>query len=279
MGYTLISVVVATYNMAETLPQCIDSFLAQTYPYKELIIIDGASNDGTIDILNQYNDSLAYWESEPDRGVYHAWNKAIDHVKGEWICFLGADDFFWNTSVLEMMAEKLAEIEKERFHIVYGQVAIIDSAGKLVRVDGVPWQEAREKLFLHMSLPHPGLMHHKSIFNTHGKFDERFLVAGDYEFLLRELKHGKAGFVPDVITVGMRMGGISTQKRYLLRILLEEALARYRNKINPINAHWLRCMLMTFLSIGAGYLLGFAWLNRLRWMKRRMQRMLLTERE
>jgi hypothetical protein len=128
-----------------------------------------------------------------------------------------------------------------------------------------------------MSLPHPGLMHHKSIFNTYGKFDESFMIAGDYELLLRELKHGKAKFVPDVITVGMRMGGISTQKKYLLRILLEEALARYRNKINPINAYWLRCMLMTLLSIGAGHLLGFPWLNRLRWMKLRLQGILMIK--
>jgi len=271
MENPLISVVVATQNMADTITECINSFLVQTYPYKELIVIDGASVDGTADILRKHSDKLAYWESAPDSGIYHAWNKGIRQAKGEWICFLGADDFFRDARVLEKMSSALSPAINEGIHIVYGSVAILDAEGRVISVKGEPWPKAAEDIFRYLSIPHPGVLHHKSIFNRHGEFDESFLVAGDYELLLRELKQGKAMFVPDVILVGMRPGGISTQKKYLLRILLEEARARYINKINPINVYWLRCILMTLVSGGADRFLGLVWSNRLRQLKGRLQ--------
>ena len=99
----LISIIVAVFNGKETLQQCIDSVAQQTYQNKELIVIDGGSNDGTLDLLNQ-NSSRLTWLSEPDSGVYSAWNKGLARAKGEWVCFLGADDFLWDANVLEQMA-------------------------------------------------------------------------------------------------------------------------------------------------------------------------------
>jgi glycosyltransferase involved in cell wall biosynthesis len=68
----------------------------QTYPNKELIIIDGESNDGTVKSLEANREVINYLASEPDAGIYNAWNKGVVQAKGEWICFLGADDFFWD---------------------------------------------------------------------------------------------------------------------------------------------------------------------------------------
>ena len=90
------SVIVAVYNGAKTLQRCIDSVSNQTYPHKELIIIDGGSADGTVDILRANNDKIAYWKFKPDRGIYHAWNKALEHVQGAWIYFLGSEIIFGN---------------------------------------------------------------------------------------------------------------------------------------------------------------------------------------
>jgi glycosyltransferase involved in cell wall biosynthesis len=92
----MISVIVAVFNGAKTLQQCIDSVAGQTYPHKELIVIDGGSIDGTREILEGDATKLAYWVSEPDRGIYHAWNKALARARGDWICFLGADDYLWS---------------------------------------------------------------------------------------------------------------------------------------------------------------------------------------
>lgn len=73
----LISVIVATFNNEGTLQQCIDSVAGQTYPHKELIVIDGGSSDGTVEPLKANKEKIAYWVSEPDRGIYQAWNKAL----------------------------------------------------------------------------------------------------------------------------------------------------------------------------------------------------------
>ncbi len=80
----LISVIMAVYNGADSVRRCIDSVSAQTYQNRELIIIDGGSQDGTTDILKKNNDKITYWESKKDRGIYHAWNKALKHARGEW---------------------------------------------------------------------------------------------------------------------------------------------------------------------------------------------------
>ena len=103
----LISVVIAVYNGKATLQQCLDSVTQQTYSHVELIVIDGGSTDGTVDLIRANAQKIAYWISEPDRGIYNAWNKALAQAKGDWICFLGADDYLWNAQVIERMAEQL----------------------------------------------------------------------------------------------------------------------------------------------------------------------------
>jgi glycosyltransferase involved in cell wall biosynthesis len=79
----LISFIVAIFNGKAALQQYIDSVARQTYPNKELIDIDGGSKDGTVDLLNVNREEFAYWISEPDRGIYYAWNKGLAQAKGE----------------------------------------------------------------------------------------------------------------------------------------------------------------------------------------------------
>src|SRR4051812_6739568 len=96
-----ISVIVASFNAAKTIERCIDSFARQTYPNRELIVMDGASKDDTVEILKNRTQDITYWESQKDRGIYHAFNKAVDRTTGDWICFLGADDYFPEPEALE----------------------------------------------------------------------------------------------------------------------------------------------------------------------------------
>ena len=84
-----ISVVIAVYNGAKTISRAIDSYIQQTYPNKELVVIDGESTDGTVKLLESYGGALDYFESSEDTGIYHAWNKALKHCSGDWICFIG----------------------------------------------------------------------------------------------------------------------------------------------------------------------------------------------
>ena len=208
-AYPLITIIIAVFNGAKTLQQCINSVALQTYPNKELIIIDGGSKDGTVDLLKANNNQISSWISEPDQGVYSAWNKGLTKANGDWICFLGADDFFWDAQVLERMSKQL-EILPSAIRVAYGQIMLLSEDGESLYPVGEPWQKIKKHFKQIPSIPHPGAMHRRSLFEQNGRFDELFRIAGDYELLLRELKTGDAAFIPNLIAVGMRQGGMST---------------------------------------------------------------------
>lgn len=234
-----ITIIVASFNMASTLQRCLDSVAAQTYPHKEIVIIDGASTDATVEILKANDSGISYWESEPDRGIFHAWNKALDHASGEWICFLGADDYFWQDDVLEQMVPHLCEASAHGLRVAYGQVAVVTEEGDIHRVWGGPWEEARKPFRQDMFIPHQGVMHHRTLFDVHGLFDESFLTAGDYELLLRELKSRDAWFIPGTIVSGMQLGGISSVHSNAMLSVREAAKARRKNGIRGFAPHLL----------------------------------------
>ena len=241
----LITIIVAVLNGRETIRQCIKSVNNQTYPYKELIIIDGGSTDGTVEILKDNNDKIAYWESKPDRGIYHAWNKALEHSRGDWICFLGADDYFWSKNVLTDLSPHLVNAADSGIKVVYGQMARVNKRGHILKLDGKPWENVRWLMRHGMPLPHPGLMHHRYLFESHGFFDETFRIAGDYEFLLRELKNGQALYVSGIRTVGNQVGGIADSSNLLAH--REVARARRKNGLSPLSWVWLAVYARAFL--------------------------------
>lgn len=204
-----ISIIVAVRNRSATLQRCIDSVAGQTHRNRELIIIDGGSDDGTVALLHANRDKISCWISEPDGGIYGAWNKGLRHARGEWICFLGADDYFWETQALEQMAMHLEKMPADIL-IAYGRVMIVNAQEENLYLIGEPWRQVKERFKQVMCIPHTGAMHHRRLFARHGTFDESFRIAGDYEMLLRELKSADALFVPDCIVAAMRVGGISS---------------------------------------------------------------------
>jgi glycosyltransferase involved in cell wall biosynthesis len=206
----MISIVVAVFNGKATLQQCIDSVAMQSYPNRELIIVDGGSTDGTVDLLIANREKIAYWISEPDRGIYHALNKGVAQSHGEWICFLGADDYLWDVRVLEDLAGQLERLPAD-IRIAYGQVMMVNADGDSLYPLAEPWEEINARFKQAMCIPHQGVMHRRNLFEQYGQFDETFRIAGDYELLLRELKTGDAAFIPEVIVAAQRIGGISTR--------------------------------------------------------------------
>ena len=217
----LITVIVAVFNAETTVRQCLNSFTEQTYQKKQLIVIDGGSKDSTVEIIKDYHDVIDYWISEPDSGIYSAWNKALLHATGDWVCFLGADDYFYNERVLEEISAELASGLPADIRIVYGQVLLVDTLGNAIFTVGESWQKSGKLFNKLMSIPHLGAMHHKSLFDEYGYFDESFKIAGDYEFLLRELKNAQAHFMPHIISVCMQIGGISSNPLNAIKQLKE----------------------------------------------------------
>lgn len=97
----IISVITVTYNCCDTIEQTILNVLKQTYLYLEYIVIDGGSTDGTVDVIKKYAHKLAYWVSEPDKGIYDAMNKGTLAATGEWLLFRNSGDFFFSSTTIQ----------------------------------------------------------------------------------------------------------------------------------------------------------------------------------
>lgn len=232
----LITIIVATRDAARTLVRCLDSIRAQRFRDFELLVMDGGSTDGTVPILEASGDVVTAWRSEPDSGIYNAWNKALGLARGEWICFLGADDWLWDEHALGNLAAYLRAVP-EQYRIVYSRLRLVHDDGSVISESGAPWEEIKGAVRSYRCLPHPGLMHRRSLFALRGAFDEDFRIAGDYELLLRELKDGDALFAP-VLTVGMEFGGLTTQPGQWRRQLKEVRRALARHGLRPPPLRW-----------------------------------------
>jgi glycosyltransferase involved in cell wall biosynthesis len=202
-----------------------------------LIIIDGGSKDGTVEILEENGDKINYWLSEPDRGIYNAWNKALSLTKGEWICFLGADDYFWNAQALERMSVELQKVPTD-VCLVYAQTMLLGDDGEALFPAGEPWEKIKGRFRQALSLPHQATMHRRTMFERNGQFDESFRICGDYELMLRELITADALFVPNLILTGMRYGGISSNPGNSLAVLREMRVAQKKHGRKTPGIFW-----------------------------------------
>ena len=202
-----VSVIIAVFNRARTLQSCLDSIFEQSaVPSIEIIVCDGGSTDGSREILESNSARLTYWQSRPDRGVPHAWNMALAHATGEWVCFLGADDRFARPASL---ATLLDAADDPAINYVSGQAILVDDDGCERRVVGTRWDWARMKRY--QRIAHPGSLHRRDLFERYGKFDETYPIACDYEFLLRVGRYINAAFVPVPVTLMGISGQSNTQ--------------------------------------------------------------------
>jgi glycosyltransferase involved in cell wall biosynthesis len=188
---TLISIVTVSYNAVLTIEQTILSVINQTYPNVEYIIIDGGSTDGTVDIIKKYADKIAYWVSEPDKGIYDAMNKGGLKATGDFIQFLNAGDWFEN----EYVIEKIFKDWYKRVDVIYGDMIIR-------RSDGVYYAKAQDLSHFENDFPlfHPSTFIARSVFVSH-LFDVSYRISADFK-LLRDVyyEHGKFLYLPFVFT-------------------------------------------------------------------------------
>jgi glycosyltransferase involved in cell wall biosynthesis len=161
-----ISIIIVTLNVADVLQNCLDSIYRQTYPNIEIIIMDGASTDGTVDILKANDSKISTWKSEKDGGIYAAMNKAIDHVTGDWVYFLGADD-----TLLDDFSTMCYQL-KDHSVIYYSNV--MTNRGKY-RGKVTPYQHAKG------AICHQAIIYPKEVFVKH-RFNTRYKISADHVF-------------------------------------------------------------------------------------------------
>lgn len=201
----LISIIVVVLNRANCFENCIQSILGQSYDNVEFIIIDGGSNDGSLDLLRKYSDKIDYWVSEPDQGLYYAMNKAVGIACGEWLYFIGADDVMLNC--LSTVVPQLKNNQSVYYGDVYG-------VGSTNRYNG-PFSPYRLQV---NGLNHQGMFFPRGIFSAY-RYDTKYKFAADFDLNLRCLIEGGYQFVylHELIAQYNDVDGWSSDGRPVLR--------------------------------------------------------------
>lgn len=211
-----VSIVIATFNVAELIENCLLSVLAQTHPDIEIIVADGGSTDGTTTILRRYEDRVK-WISEPDKGLSDAQWKGVMRSTSEWVLFLGADDVLASPKALENLFRKspadLSAIDMLTGHALYED-------GRLYRCNR-PWL-LRVKNCIHGQ----GTLYRRRLF-AEKSYDASLRVYYDYEFNLWALTAGKRFHHTDVVLALLGTGGHSDRPRWKNYIEDMRTRARY----------------------------------------------------
>jgi glycosyltransferase involved in cell wall biosynthesis len=203
-----VSIITISFNSAATIEDTIRSVVAQDYPNLEYIIVDGNSKDGTQEIVNRYQSSIAQFVSEPDKGIYDGMNKGLKLATGDIIGILNSDDIYEDTSVISDMVKLF---ESSHCKAAYADLVYVDriDTSKVTRY----WKSGAYKAGAFRKgwmPPHPTFFVRKSIYDQFGYFNLSLKSAADYEIMLRFIhKHGiQPAYLPRVIT-RMRSGGQS----------------------------------------------------------------------
>ena len=204
-----ITIITASFNSEKYLEDSIKSVISQTGSDDEYIIIDGGSNDSTIDIIRKFDNSITYWVSEKDEGIYDAWNKGLKVATGDWVMFIGSDDFL-KPNALKLYKEFISKHVSKECMYVSSKNEIIDENKKIIRIYGWPWSW---KIFKRRNnISHPGSLHSCKLFKKYGVYDKKYKIAGDYELLLRPKENLNAMFLNE-ITIQVTHGGVSSNPK------------------------------------------------------------------
>lgn len=218
MNRPRVTVVTVNYNMRDGLEKTIRSVMAQTYPNIEYIVVDGASRDGSIDVIKKYAHALARWTSEPDRNLYDAMNKGAAAASGEWVLFMNSGDCFADDDVVA----DIFSCNLENDDLVYGNV--------IWRYEGQKFEylkraESPETLAQKMHCSHQSLFTRASLMQEY-PFDKELLIS-DYDFLVHCLALNKRFQFIDRTVAVITKGGRSDLQRALVLRQQQQVLRRY----------------------------------------------------
>ena len=214
-----ISIITVCYNSDSTIEKTILSLAEQTYKNIEYIIVDGNSNDKTLEIIKKYDKVVTKWISETDKGLYDAMNKGVFMATGDVIGVLNSDDTFSSDKVIEEIA---------RFHIEndieasVGNIIQHNKKGKVVRLYSSKYWNP-EKLKIGFMPPHPSVFFKKNLFKKFGVYELSFKIGADYELITRFfLKNNISWKYSGIITTSMLVGGLSSSGPSSYKLITKE---------------------------------------------------------
>ncbi len=228
-----VSIVTVTYNARRHLAECLSSVLAQTYADIELIVVDGASTDGTLSLVREYEPRFAgrmRWVSEPDDGLYDAMNKGVALATGELIGMLNADDVYPPDAVADAVATWRAYPDAG---VVYGDTCNIDEDSKPTLARPAPPEVTLEVMMEGMIVCHQSMFVTAETYAQVGGYDTRYRILADYEFLMRCIRSGvRFAYTGSNLSL-FRTGGASGRE---IRALDRELTRiRIRYGANPVS--------------------------------------------
>lgn len=226
--------------MERTIARSLESIADQKYPNVEVVVIDGASSDRTLEQLNPYSNHIATMVSEPDGGLYDAVNKGLEVTNGEIIGILNGDDYYAHPRVLDLYADKF---EDDNVGIVFGDLEFFppNSPDKTIRTYSSR-KFTKEKLRFGWMPPHPTTFIRRAVYDKVGNYSTDYEISSDFEFLIRALHQRAERFARiDSVVVRMQYGGLSTNGVVATYQLNKEIIRACRS--NGLKTGWPTIML------------------------------------
>lgn len=243
----LFSIVTVSLNSQDTLADTLRSVAGQSFVDYEHVIIDGASSDGTLSIIEQHCHDRLRWSSKPDKGLYDAMNIGLREARGDYVLFLNSDDFFCTSTALAVVAAKIAETEPD---CVFADVEFVREDG-LTSAGRVYSARHFRPFLLRFGImpPHPAMFVKRSVLEQLGGFDDRFKIAGDFDLIARALLLGGKSFVNLPITItSFRVGGVSTSGFKSKMVIGREMAVSLKALGQPLACLAVQCRFLLKLS-------------------------------
>ncbi|WP_298073358.1 glycosyltransferase family 2 protein [uncultured Bacteroides sp.] len=228
------SIITVCYNAEATIEDTIQSVISQTYHHVEYIIVDGASKDGTLDIVNRYRAHIAVIVSEPDKGLYDAMNKGIGLATGDYLCFLNAGDSFHEDDTLQQMVHSIHTLRLP--DVLYGETALVDHEDHFLRMrrlsapEILTWKSFRQGM----------LVCHQAFFPRRDlvmPYDLRYRFSADFDWCIKIMKKSKVLHNTHLTLIDYLAEGMTTRNQKASLKERFRIMARHYGWISTIAFH------------------------------------------
>ena len=250
-----VSIITVCYNSAETIENTINSVLSQTYQNIEYIIIDGGSDDGTLDLLAKYDSKLSKIISERDNGIYDAMNKGISLATGDIIGILNSDDCYSDIDIINIIVDEFKHNDKD---MLFADLMFVNKNNRILRYYSAK-RFSPNKLKFGIMPPHPTLFVKKNIYDKYGAYRLNFKIAADYEIFVRFLLVNRLSYIYlDKCIIKMLIGGLSTSSLESKKIINQETIKALESNGIKANYWCISTKYVTkLLEILKGWLLNY----------------------